>query len=62
MWTTPAATEMRFGFEVTTEKPKQKLICNLCNEPIPYAVAKFCWFNKPKFGGNLYCIECQKKV
>ena len=48
--------------EVTPDKPKQKLICNLCNEPIPYAVAKFCWFNKPKFGGNLYCIECQKKV
>ena len=48
--------------EETTDKPKQKLICNLCNEPIPYAVAKFCWFNKPKFGGNLYCIECQKKV
>ena len=48
--------------EVSGEKPKQKLICHLCNEPLPYAVAKFCWFNKPKFGGNLYCIECQKKV
>ena len=48
--------------EATTDKPKQKLICHLCNEPVPYAVAKFCWFNKPKFGGNLYCMECQQKV
>lgn len=43
-------------------KAKQKLICNSCGEPVPYNVAKFCWFNKPKFGGNLYCMECQKKV
>ena len=43
-------------------KAKQKLICNSCGEAVPYNVAKFCWFNKPKFGGNLYCIECQKKV
>ena len=43
-------------------KGKQKLICHSCGEAVPYNVAKFCWFNKPKFGGNLYCIECQKKV
>lgn len=45
-----------------SQKVKQKLICNTCNEPVPYNVAKFCWFNKPKFGGNIYCMECQKKV
>jgi hypothetical protein len=45
-----------------TQKSKQKLICYSCGEPVPYNVAKFCWFNKPKFGGNLYCMECQKKV
>jgi hypothetical protein len=22
-------------------------------------VARVCWFNKPKFGGNVYCRECQ---
>ena len=43
-------------------RPKQKLICHSCNEAVPFNVAKFCWFNKPKFGGNLYCLECQKKV
>ena len=44
------------------QKVKQKLICNTCNEAVPYNVARFCWFNKPKFGGNVYCIECQKKT
>lgn len=44
------------------EKPKQKLICHSCSETVSYAIAKFCWFNKPKFNGNVYCMECQKKV
>jgi hypothetical protein len=43
------------------KKPKQKLVCHSCATPIAYNVAKFCWFNKPKFGGNIYCIECQAK-
>ena len=43
------------------KKPKQKLVCHSCSTPITYNVAKFCWFNKPKFGGNIYCIECQAK-
>lgn len=43
-------------------KPKQKLVCHSCGEPVAYNVAKFCWFNKPKFGGNVFCMECQKKV
>lgn len=41
-------------------KPKQKLICATCSDPVAYNVAKFCWFNKPKFGGKIYCMECQK--
>jgi hypothetical protein len=43
-------------------KPKQKLVCHSCGESVPYNVAKFCWFNKPKFGGNVFCMECQKRV
>lgn len=50
----PAATKEE------DDKPKQKLICASCSAPVPYNVAKFCWFNKPKFGGNIYCMECQK--
>ncbi len=44
------------------QKPKQKLICHACGTSITYNVAKFCWFNKSKFGGNIYCMDCQKKV
>jgi hypothetical protein len=55
----PVATDLEPADE---PKTKQKLICKFCGEVVPYNVAKFCWFNKPKFGGNLYCIECQKKV
>lgn len=44
------------------QKPKQKLVCNSCGESVAYNVAKFCWLNKPKFSGNIYCMECQKKV
>lgn len=44
------------------EKPKQKLICHACGASVGYNVAKFCWFNKPKFGGNIYCMDCQKTV
>lgn len=44
------------------KKPKSKLVCHTCAEPVPYNVAKFCWFNKPRFGGNIYCINCQQKA
>ena len=48
--------------DAETQKPKQKLICHACGKSITHTVAKFCWFNKPKFGGNIYCMDCQKKV
>ena len=44
------------------DKHKQKLICSSCSAPVLYSVAKFCWFNKPKFGGKVYCMDCQKTV
>lgn len=43
-------------------KPKSKLACHSCGEQVAYNVAKFCWFNKAKFGGNVFCMDCQKKV
>ena len=43
-------------------KPKKKLICTKCSDPVALNVARFCWFNKAKFGGNVYCMECQKTV
>ncbi|HWS23760.1 MAG TPA: NERD domain-containing protein [Anaerolineales bacterium] len=45
-----------------TQKPKQKLICHSCGVKVTYNVAKFCWVNKKRFGGNIYCRDCQKKV
>lgn len=41
---------------------KSKLICHECGAPVIYAVAKFCWFNKAKFNGNVYCLVCQKSI
>ena len=43
------------------DKTKKKLICHTCGEAIPYNVAKFCWFNKKRFGEHIYCLECQKQ-
>ena len=44
------------------DKPKQKLVCAACVEPVPYNVAKFCWMNKAKFDGKVLCRECQQKL
>jgi hypothetical protein len=42
--------------------PKKKLICATCSEPVELMVARFCWFNKARFGENIYCRECQQAV
>lgn len=44
------------------ELKKSKLACNTCGTAVAYNVAKFCWFNKLRFGGQVYCFECQKNV
>jgi hypothetical protein len=44
------------------DKPKSKLACTSCGVVVAYNVAKFCWFNKARFGGNVYCMDCQKIV
>ncbi|MEK9817093.1 MAG: nuclease-related domain-containing protein, partial [Limnobacter sp.] len=47
---------------VETEPKKSKLACNTCGTVVAYNVAKFCWFNKPRFGGQVYSYECQKNL
>ena len=42
------------------KKPKKKLICGKCQAPVELKVARFCWFNKARFGENIYCRECQQ--
>ncbi|MDD2701054.1 MAG: nuclease-related domain-containing protein [Sideroxydans sp.] len=60
------ATEPELAQEVVQPladgKPKSKLVCHACGEQVAYNVAKFCWFNKAKFGGNIFCMDCQKQV
>lgn len=42
-------------------KPGKEYRCNACAAAVDLKVARFCWFNKQKFGGNVYCRECQGK-
>jgi len=44
------------------DAPKSKLVCISCGASVSYAVAKFCWVNKSRFAGNVYCMDCQKAV
>ncbi len=44
------------------KKPKKKLVCATCSEAVELKVARFCWFNKARFGENIYCRECQQSV
>lgn len=38
-----------------------KLICAGCQASVTYTVAKFCWSNKARFKGNVYCMACQRR-
>ena len=44
------------------DERNSKLDCAACGRRVTYNVAKFCWFNRPRFGGNVYCMDCQKNV
>lgn len=56
-------TELIFANQTKVKSNKKsKLICTTCDISVSYAVAKFCWFNKSKFGGDVYCMDCQKTV
>lgn len=64
---TPAKTPI---FTPSTTKPlpkkidvkkKSKLICHACKIDISFVVARFCWFNKPRFNNQIYCKNCQTK-
>lgn len=62
---TPAIAAVRgeaLGSATEEEKPKKKLICATCAEPVELKVARFCWFNKARFGECIYCRKCQQAV
>lgn len=63
--TTPAAISqesVRQGNVTESESKKSKLACKTCGTIVAYNVAKFCWFNKARFAGHVYCMDCQKNV
>ncbi len=41
---------------------KSKLVCSACSCSVPFNVARFCWLNKARFDGNIFCLECQKRA
>lgn len=46
----------------SADSKKSKLVCSSCGTSVQYNVAKFCWFNKGRFGGKVFCFDCQKNV
>lgn len=48
--------------EPALKQLRQRRICHSCGVPLTYSVAKFCWTNKSRFNGFLYCMDCQKTV
>jgi hypothetical protein len=45
-----------------SEAKKSKLVCSACGMPVSQSVARFCGFNKRRFGGKVFCMTCQKNV
>jgi hypothetical protein len=43
-----------------TQKTAQSFFCFSCKKAVSNTVANFCWNNKLRFGGKVYCMECQK--
>lgn len=35
--------------------------CATCGNPVSFAVVKYCWNNKTRFGGAVYCMDCQRE-
>ena len=45
------------------EAKKPGRVCHSCGEPVEDKVVTFCIrFNKARFGGNIYCQNCQKSI
>jgi hypothetical protein len=36
--------------------------CAACSAEVSFAVVRYCWNNKARFGGEVYCIRCQRDV
>jgi len=47
-------------YQAKKRAPSSQNFCARCRANISQTVAKFCFNNKPRFGGRAYCIDCQK--
>jgi len=47
---------------IKNKEEKKKLICESCNIPVTYNVAKFCWTNEKRFNNKTLCMDCQKTI
>lgn len=47
--------------ESTSSQPP-RLFCAACKKTVTQKVAQYCWQNKTRFGGRVYCFDCQKNV
>lgn len=43
-----------------TAHENKRLFCAACKKTVTANVAKFCWNNSPRFGGRVYCYNCQR--
>lgn len=57
-----AAERARCHEEANTTSRTSKLTCAACGTKVSFSVARFCWSNKARFSGAVYCIDCQKGV
>ncbi|MBC8738499.1 NERD domain-containing protein [Paraburkholderia sp. UCT31] len=44
------------------ESQTNQYYCAQCRGHVGIGVAKFCWGNRARFGGRVYCMDCQKRV
>lgn len=47
-------------YQEDSTREAQNNWCASCKAKVTPRVAEFCWGNKPRFGGRVYCMNCQK--
>lgn len=40
----------------------KRLFCAACKKTVTANVARYCWNNKSRFGGRVYCYDCQRNL
>lgn len=63
----PSASVTPASVQPTTQSASQltqpqRLFCAACQKTVSQNVANFCWNNKAKFHGKVYCYDCQRNV